>query len=61
MKRLILAAVVLSSLSAHAATAYWTGRSSRQGLLTYCEYNYLGSRFWQVTTGFMCPVSIELE
>ena len=56
----------LAALNAHAATAYWTGRSEYVTTVTYrsgiaCEYDYLGQTFWRVFTRGVCPMSVYVE
>lgn len=60
-----LAAGLLASSYAFAATAYWTGRQEQVQTVTYqiawnCEYNYAGQVFWRVYQG-SCPSSVEVQ
>lgn len=65
MTRIAITLAILSSTLAHAATAYWTGRSEYVTTVTYrsgvrCEYDCLGTRFWRVFVGASCPASVEV-
>jgi hypothetical protein len=67
MKRIIITIAILASLtsgSAFAATAFWTGRMEQAQSVTYqmvwnCEYNYAGQTFWRAFRG-SCPSSVEV-
>jgi len=63
----ILSLIIFSTVvvSAHAATAFWTGRQEQVQTVTYqmawnCEYNYAGQTFWRVFKN-SCPSSVEVE
>ena len=56
----------LGSLSAHAATAYFTGTFEYVNTVTLqqgvrCEYNYMGNRFWFTFVGSVCPSTVEVQ
>lgn len=64
MKKLLLAALLLTSINAHAATAFWTGRQEQVQTVTYqymwrCEYSYLGQYYYALFSG-MCASSIDI-
>ena len=64
--RALALVVALSSASAFAATAYFTGNqryvttvTGRSGVA--CEYSVYGNTFWRTFAAFLCPLSIEVE
>jgi hypothetical protein len=64
-KYLIVIALLLSSTSAFAASAFWTGRQEQVQTVTNqwawnCEYNYNGQIFWRIFK-MSCPSSVEVE
>lgn len=57
--------VVTGVSSAHAAQAFWTGRSEQVQTVTYkwvwqCEYDYLGQKFWRLFERG-CASSVEVQ
>ena len=61
----IASGLLVVASAAHAATAYWTGKSEPAQSVTgaagwNCEYSYAGQTFWRMFTGF-CPSSIEIQ
>ncbi len=63
MKKLIFLLLIIS-MNANAATAFFTGRSMQVQTVTYqtgwkCQYSYGGNTFWRVFIGY-CPNSIEV-
>lgn len=66
MKKLAALVATLFSLSAHAATAYWTGRSEYVTTITgrmgiSCEYSYFGRTFWRTFVQSACPTSVQVQ
>ena len=67
MKKLIaLVLLAVAAMSAHAATAYWTGEVQYITTVTYqsgvrCGYNYAGNRFYMVFVGGTCPSSVNVN
>lgn len=62
---LALLALLVTSTSVLAATAFWTGRSEMVQTVTYqmawkCEYDYLGQKFWRIFKS-SCPSNVEVE
>jgi hypothetical protein len=65
MKKLILAALILISSNAWAATAIFTGNAEMIQTVTgrsgwNCEYYYAGHTFWMTFTTY-CPHSVEIQ
>ena len=60
MRTLIITALLLASMPASAAEAYWTGQMRRHaGNLVACEYDAPTFTFW-VTVQDFCPLTIRL-
>ena len=64
--RALALVVALSSASAFAATAFWTGNQRSVTTVTgragvACEYSIYGNTFWRTFAAFICPVTIEVE
>ena len=64
-KTVAIVAMAMSSTSAFAATAFWTGQQEQVQTVTYqyawnCQYNYSGQLFWRIFKN-SCPSSVEVE
>ena len=65
LKSAALVALMLASMSAHAALATFTGRQEMIQTVTYqtawrCQYNYAGQNFWMIFSG-SCPYSVNVQ
>ncbi len=63
MKKLLLV-LVLASMPAYGATAFFTGKQERVTTVTNkvawkCQYEYNGTRFWKIFRS-ACPSSVEV-